>query len=143
MAWGQSNKPPEPDADAAGRSRFAAPPTCPRCELTKSQMNRTIQNYQKAYRKKVEGLKQELSTVRADNTHLRSQVRRLRRKRLLHAPSLVLGAAAGFLVTKLVQRLRRQRQQQQQQLVGDEKAAEQQQEQQQQQPAAEQVTKEA
>ncbi|WIA20752.1 hypothetical protein OEZ85_005120 [Tetradesmus obliquus] len=62
MAWGQGNKQPEPDADAAGKSRFAAPPTCPRCELTKSQMNRTIQNYQKAYRKKVEGLKQELTT---------------------------------------------------------------------------------
>lgn len=51
-------------------------------------MNRTIQNYQKAYRKKVEGLKQELSSVRADNTHLRGQVRRLRRQRLVHAPSL-------------------------------------------------------
>jgi hypothetical protein len=39
MAWGQGNKQPEPDADAAGRSRFAAPPTCPRCELTKSQVS--------------------------------------------------------------------------------------------------------
>jgi mannitol-specific phosphotransferase system IIBC component len=93
-------------------------------------MNRTIQNYQKAYRKKVEGLKQELSTVRADNTHLRSQVRRLRRKRLLHAPSLVVGAAVGFLVTKLVQRLKQQRQDQQQD--GGQKAPEQQQQEKQQ-----------
>jgi type II secretory pathway pseudopilin PulG len=90
------------------------------------QMNRTIQNYQKAYRKKVEGLKQELSTVRADNAHLRSQVRRLRRTRLLHAPSLVAGAAVGFLVTKLVQRLQQQPQGRQ------EKAAEQQQQEEQQ-----------
>lgn len=75
-------------------------------------MNRTIQNYQKAYRKKVEGLKQELGTVRADNQHLRSQVRKLRRKRLLHAPSMVVGASLGFLAHKLVQ-LWRQRQQQQ------------------------------
>lgn len=77
-------------------------------------MNRTIQNYQKAYRKKVEGLKQELGTVRADNQHLRSQVRKLRRKRLLHAPSMVVGASLGFLAHKLVQ-LWRQRQRQQQQ----------------------------
>lgn len=77
-------------------------------------MNRTIQNYQKAYRKKVEGLKQELTTVRSDNQHLRSQVRKLRRKRLLHAPSLAVGGALGFFLTKLVQRLRQHKQQQQQ-----------------------------
>jgi len=76
-------------------------------------MNRTIQNYQKAYRKKVEGLKQELGTVRADNQHLRSQVRRLRRKRLLHAPSIVIGAGLGVLAGRLF-RLWQQRQQQQQ-----------------------------
>lgn len=75
-------------------------------------MNRTIQNYQKAYRKKVEGLKQELSTVRADNQHLRSQVRRLRKKRLVHAPSLAVGAAACFLVVKMVQRIHSKQQQQ-------------------------------
>lgn len=42
-----------------------------------AQMTRTIQNYQKAYRKKVEGLKTELYTTRADNSHLRKQVRPL------------------------------------------------------------------
>lgn len=78
-------------------------------------MNRTIQNYQKAYRKKVEGLKQELGTVRADNQHLRSQVRRLRRKRLLHAPSLLVGASIGALAGRLLQRLWQQRQERQQQ----------------------------
>lgn len=78
------------------------------------QMNRTIQNYQKAYRKKVEGLKQELVTVRADNQHLRSQVRRLRRKRLLHAPSMLVGAGLGVLATRLWKIWQQRRPQQQQ-----------------------------
>jgi hypothetical protein len=78
-------------------------------------MNRTIQNYQKAYRKKVEGLKQELTTVRADNQHLRGQVRRLRRKRLLQAPSVLLGAGLGVLLARAVQLWQRRRREQQQQ----------------------------
>lgn len=69
------------------------------------QMNRTIQNYQKAYRKKVEGLKQELTSTRSDNQHLRSQVRRLRKRRLLHAPSLLVGAAAGVALAPALGRL--------------------------------------
>lgn len=77
-------------------------------------MNRTIQNYQKAYRKKVEGLKQELSTTRSDNTHLRTQVRRLRKKRLLHAPSIMVGAAVGFCANRLLQLLRQRKQERQQ-----------------------------
>ncbi|KAF8072864.1 hypothetical protein HT031_000524 [Scenedesmus sp. PABB004] len=76
-------------------------------------MNRTIQNYQKAYRKKVEGLKQELSTVRADNTHLRAQVRRLRKKRVLHAPSLAVGAALAAGAARLLRYLQQRREQQQ------------------------------
>ena len=87
-------------------------------------MNRTIQNYQKAYRKKVEGLKQELGTVRADNQHLRSQVRRLRRKRLLHAPSMLVGAGLGLLAQKLVQ-VWQQRQKQQQEKQPQQDAKEQ------------------
>jgi hypothetical protein len=78
-------------------------------------MNRTIQNYQKAYRKKVEGLKTELISTRADNQQLRSQVRRLRRRKFVHAPSLVVGGLAGVLLADRVkgfvrglrQRLRR------------------------------------
>jgi hypothetical protein len=69
------------------------------------QMNRTIQNYQKAYRKKVEGLKTEISSVRADNQHLKKQVKSLRRKRLTHLPSLVIGAGLSFLISKVVQQL--------------------------------------
>lgn len=75
-------------------------------------MNRTIQNYQKAYRKKVEGLKQELATTRADNTHLRASVRRLRRKRLLHAPSCLLGAGLGYLATRLLAHVKQRRERQ-------------------------------
>lgn len=60
-------------------------------------MNRTIQNYQKAYRKKVEGLKTELTSTRADNSQLRSQVRRLRRRKAVHAPSLFIGGLIGVL----------------------------------------------
>lgn len=73
-------------------------------------MNRTIQNYQKAYRKKVEGLKTELVSTRADNQQLRSQVRRLRRTKLVHPPSAVAGLVIGVLVAERVksalQRLR-------------------------------------
>ncbi len=64
------------------------------------QMTRTIQNYQKAYRKKVEGLKEELKTFRADNGHLRTQVRNLRRKKLVSPPSLLIGSAVGYLAGK-------------------------------------------
>ena len=131
----QGQRGDQPDADDAGRSRFALPPACPRCELTKSQvgrahqlihkhpegkhdsmcrkqaprlplqMNRTIQNYQKAYRKKVEGLKTELNSVRADNQHLKKQVKSLRRKRLTHLPSLLIGAGLSFLINKVVQQV--------------------------------------
>ena len=61
-------------------------------------MNRTIQNYQKAYRKKVEGLKTELTSTRADNQLLRGQVRRLRRRHFAHAPSVAIGAVVGVLL---------------------------------------------
>jgi uncharacterized coiled-coil DUF342 family protein len=64
-------------------------------------MNRTIQNYQKAYRKKVEGLKTELATVRADNGQLKQQVKRLRRKQWTHLPSMALGAALAAAVAVL------------------------------------------
>ncbi|KIZ06251.1 hypothetical protein MNEG_1712 [Monoraphidium neglectum] len=78
-------------------------------------MNRTIQNYQKAYRKKVEGLKTELTSTRADNSQLRTQVRRLRRRKIAHPPSLLVGAAVGVLAADVIksvvktikQRLRR------------------------------------
>eukprot|EP00877_Chromochloris_zofingiensis_P011044 jgi/Chrzof1/6193/Cz17g15020.t1 len=71
------------------------------------QMNRTIQNYQKAYRKKVEGLKAELGNVRSDNQQLKTQVKKLRRSKLVSAPSLLVGGALGFLIGKYASRLLR------------------------------------
>jgi hypothetical protein len=65
-------------------------------------MNRTIQNYQKAYRKKVEGLKTELTSTRADNQQLRTQVRRLRRRKFVSPPSLAVGALVGVLLADRV-----------------------------------------
>jgi hypothetical protein len=88
------------DPDSLKRTKYAAPPPCPRCELTRNQMQRTVHNYQKAYRKKVEGLKVELGSARGDAALLRERVRRLQRRRLLHTPALVLGAALGWLAAR-------------------------------------------
>jgi hypothetical protein len=88
------------DEDSAKRNKYAAPPPCPRCELTRNQMQRTVHNYQKAYRKKVEGLKVELGSARGDAALLRERVRRLQRRRLMHAPALALGAALGWLAAR-------------------------------------------
>jgi hypothetical protein len=68
-------------------------------------MNRTITNYQKAYRKKVEGLKVELSAARTDNSRLKAEVRRLRRKKVVHVPSLALGLLGGWLTQRFVVRV--------------------------------------
>jgi hypothetical protein len=62
------------------------------------QFTRTIQNYQKAYRKKVEGLKTELRAVRNTNESLRRQVRGLKGILRVHVPSVALGVAAGVLI---------------------------------------------
>jgi len=63
-------------------------------------MQRTVHNYQKAYRKKVEGLKIELGAARGDAALLRERARRMQRRRLLHAPALALGAAVGWLAAQ-------------------------------------------
>jgi ferric-dicitrate binding protein FerR (iron transport regulator) len=60
------------------------------------QFNRTIQNYQKAYRKKVEGLKTELKATRNTNEALRRQVRQLKSATRVHIPSLAVGLAVGL-----------------------------------------------
>lgn len=85
----------EASKGGAARGQSAMPPPCPRCELTKSQFTRTIQNYQKAYRKKVEGLKTELKTTRTANTKLAKQVKGLRSWTRFHAPSMAVGMAVG------------------------------------------------
>lgn len=71
------------------------------------QFTKTIQNYQKAYRKKVEGLKTELKTSRTANTRLTKQVKQLKSITRLHLPSLVLGAAVAVLSTSVLRLLRR------------------------------------
>lgn len=73
------------------------------------QMNRTILNYQKAYRKKVEGLKQELKTTRAEKEQLHSQIQRLKGLANVHLPSLATGALLSVLATKLIKMLRKRR----------------------------------
>lgn len=95
------------DGDSGAKGRFAVPPACPRCDLTKQQMTRTIQNYQKAYRKKVEGLKVELTSSRAEAKALKAQVDRLKSPTRLHVPSLAVGAAVAAIATKIVSLLRR------------------------------------
>eukprot|EP00195_Chlamydomonas_chlamydogama_P016357 CAMPEP_0202900924 /NCGR_PEP_ID=MMETSP1392-20130828/12111_1 /ASSEMBLY_ACC=CAM_ASM_000868 /TAXON_ID=225041 /ORGANISM="Chlamydomonas chlamydogama, Strain SAG 11-48b" /LENGTH=157 /DNA_ID=CAMNT_0049587383 /DNA_START=87 /DNA_END=560 /DNA_ORIENTATION=+ len=91
MASKQAN----PD-DQASKGKSALPPACPRCELTKQQFNRTILNYQKAYRKKVEGLKTELKAMRTNNTQLQKQVNQLKSIARVHAPSIAIGLLIGL-----------------------------------------------
>jgi len=69
-------------------------------------MTRTIQNYQKAYRKKVEGLKAELRSARGEAAALQGQVTRLSRRLRLHAPSLAAGALLGALAMQLWRRFK-------------------------------------
>ncbi|KAJ9515840.1 hypothetical protein QJQ45_008724 [Haematococcus lacustris] len=86
---------PGPRGQQEPASKTGMPPECPRCNLVKGQFNRTIQNYQKAYKKKVEGLKTELKSTRNTNSALRAQVKELKSMTRLHAPSLVAGLLLG------------------------------------------------
>lgn len=70
--------------------------------MTKAQFTRTIQNYQKAYRKKVQGLKTELISTRASVTKLNKKVTALNSFKRIHLPSLIIGVAVGFLAKKLL-----------------------------------------
>lgn len=64
------------------------------------QFGRTLQNYQKAYRKKVEGLKTELLSTRGQVTSLEKRVDKLQGLAHVHLPS----AAAGLLLGALAMR---------------------------------------
>ncbi len=70
------------------------------------QFTRTVQNYQKAYRKKVEGLKAELKSTRSSNTQLQRQVKDLKGFKRVHLPSLAVGVLAGGLLRYVWTRLR-------------------------------------
>ncbi|PNH05212.1 hypothetical protein TSOC_008548 [Tetrabaena socialis] len=52
-----------------------APPPCPRCELVKSQCTKTVLNYQKSHRKKMEALRTELKSSRQQVERLQGQLR--------------------------------------------------------------------
>ncbi len=70
------------------------------------QFTRTIQNYQKAYRKKVEGLKTELKTSRNTNARLTKQVKRLKSVFRVHLPSIGVGLLLGAVATSVWRRIR-------------------------------------
>lgn len=68
-----------------------------------AQFNKVIQNYQKAYRKKVEGLKTELKATRNTIDLLRGQVKDLKKVTRVHIPSLAVGVLAGVFLKALAQ----------------------------------------
>ncbi|KAF5829058.1 hypothetical protein DUNSADRAFT_16629 [Dunaliella salina] len=104
MNFGQQSKEDVPREQEKRGS--AMPPSCPRCELTKTQFSRTIQNYQKAFRKKVEGMKVELKSVRNTNDALRRQVKRLKSPGRTLIPGMVIGLVVGAAGNALFRRLR-------------------------------------
>ena len=65
------------------------------------QFTRTIQNYQKAFRKKVEGMKVELKSVRSTNEALRKQVRRLKSPARVYLPGIGIGVVLGITAQPL------------------------------------------
>lgn len=71
------------------------------------QFNRTITNYQKAYRKKVDGLRAELKSSRSTADRLQARVDDLQSPLRVHLPSLLLGAAVAAAGRLLLTRLRR------------------------------------
>jgi hypothetical protein len=79
-------------------------PTTIWCAFPSVQFTRTIQNYQKAYRKKVEGMKTELKSSRNANSKLTKQVKQLKSLTRVHLPSMAIGLLAGSLAVKLLGR---------------------------------------
>lgn len=69
------------------------------------QATRLMQNQQKAYRKKFEGLKGALQSSRASTDSLQKRVDTLSKFARLHVPSAVLGIALGALLSSHVVRL--------------------------------------
>lgn len=83
------------DRADTGRGKSALPPPCPRCEQTKSQFVKTMQNYKRAYAKKLDSARTDLSKTRAENEKMRRENRRLRSS--WHLPTLALGVVIGAL----------------------------------------------
>eukprot|EP00798_Chlamydomonas_sp_ICE-L_P022902 gene22902-30078_t len=91
---------PPPSGSPVSKSKNSVPP-CPKCQLTKSEYERTLANYQKAYRKKVDSVKIELLTTRNQVKSLKGQVLSLKRWSRMHLPSLAAGILLSLLVKKL------------------------------------------
>ncbi|EFJ45549.1 hypothetical protein VOLCADRAFT_121150 [Volvox carteri f. nagariensis] len=82
----------------------AAPPPCPRCELVKSQCTKTIINYQKSHRKKIEALRTELKSARQQVDSLQRQLHGYKNAARI-VPVVVALAGATWII--LLKRLRR------------------------------------
>lgn len=65
------------------------------------QCTRTVMNYQKAHRKKIDALRTELRASRSQTEQLQMQVRRLRSIVRIHLPSVAVGAALGLVGQRL------------------------------------------
>ncbi|GLC44646.1 hypothetical protein PLESTB_001329200 [Pleodorina starrii] len=81
----------------------AAPPPCPRCELVKSQCTKTIINYQKSHRKKIDALRTELKSSRQQVESLQRQLRGYRVAGRV-VPAVAAVAAAGWLLLRLLRK---------------------------------------
>ncbi|GIL60950.1 hypothetical protein Vafri_15752 [Volvox africanus] len=93
------------DQDAPARPS-AAPPPCPRCELVKSQCTKTIINYQKSHRKKIEALRAEVKSARQQVESLQRQLGGYKAASRL-APALAALAVAGWIILKRIRRSKR------------------------------------
>ncbi|GFR50011.1 hypothetical protein Agub_g12159 [Astrephomene gubernaculifera] len=81
----------------------AAPPPCPRCELVKSQCTKTVINYQKSHRKKIDALRAELKSSRSQVQALQRQLRVYKTTSKV-VPGLAVLATAGWLLLRLLRR---------------------------------------
>ncbi|KXZ50797.1 hypothetical protein GPECTOR_15g483 [Gonium pectorale] len=99
--------PPAGPQEGAPRPN-AAPPPCPRCELVKSQCTKTVINYQKSHRKKMEALRSEIKSSRQQVARLQRQLR-VYKVTSWAVPGGALIAAAGWLLSRVL-RGRRERQ---------------------------------
>ncbi|KAG2488686.1 hypothetical protein HYH03_012687 [Edaphochlamys debaryana] len=93
-----------PRGDADPMRPNAAPPPCPRCELVKSQATKTVINYQKSHRRKVEALRAELKSSRQQVQRLQGQLRFYRFATKAIPAAALLGGAAWLLARVLRRR---------------------------------------
>ncbi|KAG2422236.1 hypothetical protein HXX76_016189 [Chlamydomonas incerta] len=93
---------PKDQPEGPGRPS-AAPPPCPRCELVKSQCTKTVINYQKSHRKKVEALRSELKASRQREQRLQRQLR-FYKATFRVVPGAAIIAAVGWFIARRLRR---------------------------------------